>query len=164
MLLPLQAAKPEWKSWASPCLCPRVFDCCVMHSKISLSNFSGGHWESVYEHSQIGEIARLQQTVKWNMLCVCVCVCVSFSLSLCICTRAGLYFIGHSHPACCEIAWPCHCVCQTRWQPFCKILLRDSFILFCPAYFIKPAVKVDAGTLGSRLVYLVYSTFNFILW
>lgn len=88
-------------------------------------------------------------------------MCVSAPLSLCICARTGLYCIEHSHPSLLRdrlTAWTCHCVRQTQWQPFCKTLFRDSFILFLSCSLNQACgeefLKVDKGL---RVVFNVYS-------
>lgn len=68
--------------------------------------------------SQIGEIARLQQTVKWNMLNANVreCFCQSRSL-FCVCAKGRSLWDWTLAP-CPLTDWlsgpACHCACQTQ--------------------------------------------------
>ncbi len=78
-----QAAKPGWKTWASPCVCPRVFDCCVMHSEISVEKLFGGSLGvRVWAFADWRDCQTPADCEMEYVVCVCVCVSVCFSLFL----------------------------------------------------------------------------------
>lgn len=132
-----QGAKPEWKSWASPCLCPRVFDCWVMHSEISVEKLFGGSLGvRVWAFADWRDCQTPADCEMEYVVCVYVCVFLSVSLFLYLHQGRSLLYWTLTPSLLRDglTAKTCHCVRQTQWQPFCKTLLRlfSSILLTLP--------------------------------